>query len=125
MEISLKVLFIDRDPSVAATVAVAMKQQGSIDLNVAGSYDLAECHLHSGSFDVLVVDIRTPRSGIGSEFIARFAERYACAGIVLVSADPDYYRHFYPAYSVCLQKPYDLVQLMGTIQLAWVKAPRE
>lgn len=124
MDAPLKALFIDRDPTLSAAVADSLAGLKNIALLQAGSFALAEGHLDQGNLDVLIIDIRVRRTGTGADFIARFAELHPHAGIVLVSADPKYYTHYYPPYSVCLQKPYGVDDLVDAIVSAIDRAPR-
>ena len=118
MDEYLKVLFVERDPAISASVADAFMGMDDIVLMVAGGFELAEPLLMHGSIDVLVVDVRIPETGNGHEFVHRFANRYLYAGIVLVCGDPQTFDHFYPPYAVCLQKPYNIVGLLDAIESA-------
>lgn len=118
MDELLKVLFVERDPAISASVADALMGMDDIMLMLAGGFDLAESLLSHGSIDVLVVDVRIPETGNGHEFVDRFANRYLYAGIVLVSADPETFNRFYPPYAICLQKPYNIVGLLDAIEMA-------
>ena len=119
----LTLLFIDRDPSIAGAVVDALAATMGLRVISAASFDLAENLLDKGQLDILVADIRVPGTGTGKEFIARFAERHPLAGIVLVSANPVLYTLFYPAQSVCLEKPYDADQLAQAIMESRHRVP--
>lgn len=123
MDARLTVLFIDRDPSIAGAVADALAAKMGVRVVSAVSFDLAEDLLDKTQLDILVADIRVPGTGTGKEFIAGFAKRHPLAGIVLVSANPVLYTQFYPAHSICLQKPYDADQLAQAIMEARDRAP--
>ncbi len=115
MDARPRVLFIDRNPSLAGAAADALGAKLGLDVILAINFELASKLLDRQPVDILVADIRVPGSGTGKDFVARFAERHPQAGVVLVSANPVLYTRFYPAYAICLQKPYDSDQLAQAI----------
>jgi DNA-binding NtrC family response regulator len=115
------VLVIDRDPMMRETLSDVFAKRSNyrlLSFRGAQSFDAADEFVDLERLDVLVADVLTRRSTMGSELISRAVARHPKLAVVLVSADPAHYAENYPARAVCLEKPFSADQLLAAIDEA-------
>jgi CheY-like chemotaxis protein len=117
-----RVLVVDDDPMVCATIEVCLKRKG-FDVTVADGAEAGMVALEDRSFDVMLIDVFMPHMR-GFESIRIFHERapdipiIAMSGYAFANAEraPDFLRMTLELGAVrCLRKPFKPDALITTV----------
>ncbi|KYK50513.1 MULTISPECIES: response regulator [Bradyrhizobium] len=119
-----RVLVVDDDPMVGATIEVLLQRQG-FDVTLADGGETGLAALESQAFDVMLVDIFMPHMR-GFESIRIFHERAPTTPLIAMSGyafassaspSPDFLRMALELGATrCLRKPFTPEALMTTIR---------
>jgi Response regulator containing CheY-like receiver, AAA-type ATPase, and DNA-binding domains len=119
-----RILVVDDDPMVGATIEVLLQRQG-FDVTLADGGETGLAALESQAFDVMLVDIFMPHMR-GFESIRIFHERAPTTPLIAMSGyafassaspSPDFLRMALELGATrCLRKPFTPEALMTTIR---------
>jgi DNA-binding response OmpR family regulator len=121
MEKALKILAIDNEPSVTATLACLFNAP-RYQVTAAANGDDALARIDAGSdqFDVIIVDQKMPHL-TGAEFVAAMRERGMKGKIIVLSANlSGEVRAAYEQMDVDIMftKPFDIAELRAAVENA-------
>lgn len=121
---SLRILFVEDDPTTRTVLARLLRKAGHVVSTAASVHDGIE-RANKGEFDLLVSDIGLP-DGSGLDIMRQTQGRFACGGIALsgYGTDHDIQCSHAAGFRMHITKPVDITRLCAAIaEVAAVPVP--